>query len=221
MRDMWLEIPGKGTHKFNAAYSYGGISLLYQTIAANFGLKLDGYAVVDFAAFQEVIDSMGGVEIELTQAEYDYLVKAYKNHPEVKDGLTVGKNLMSGAQALAYSRIRQVGRSDYRRTERQRTVIQSMFTKVKGMSLSEIKTLAEQMLPNIVTDLSNEQIYSYMFSVMTMGTTKLYQFRIPTDDAHTPETIDKQKVLVLDLPANVSALNQFIFEEVTEDTQTE
>ncbi|MFW5677495.1 MAG: LCP family protein, partial [Acetivibrio ethanolgignens] len=78
MRDMWVEIPGHGTHKFNAAYSYGGVSLLYQTIAANFGLKLDGYAVVDFKAFQEVIDAMDGVEIELTQAEYEYLVKAYK-----------------------------------------------------------------------------------------------------------------------------------------------
>lgn len=212
MRDMWVEIPGHGTHKFNAAYSYGGVSLLYQTIAANFGLKLDGYAVVDFAAFKEVIDAMGGVEIELTQAEYDYLVKAYKRHPKVKDGLQVGKNLMSGNQALAYSRIRQVGRSDFRRTERQRTVIQSMFTNIKSMSIGEIKALAEKMLPNIVTDLSNEQIYSYMFSVLTMGTTEIKQFRIPTDEAHTPQKIGKEDVLVLDLPANVTALNQFIFE---------
>lgn len=212
MRDMWVEIPEHGTHKFNAAYSYGGVSLLYQTIAANFGLKLDGYAVVDFKAFQEVIDAMDGVEIELTQAEYEYLIDAYKRHPEVKDGLKPGKNIMSGAQALAYSRIRQVGRSDFRRTERQRTVIQSMFTDVKSMSMGEIKTLAEKMLPNIVTDLSNEQIYSYMFSILTMGTTEIKQFRIPTDEAHTPETIGKEKVLVLDLPANVEALNKFIFE---------
>lgn len=212
MRDMWVEIPGYGNHKFNAAYSYGGVSLLYRTIAVNFGLKLDGYAVVDFKAFQEVIDAMDGVEIELTREEYEYLVEAYKRHPEVKNGLQPGKNIMNGAQALAYSRIRQVGRSDFRRTERQRTVIQSMFTKVKSMSMGEIKRLAEKMLPNIVTDLSNEQIYSYMFSVLTMGTTEIKQFRIPTDEAHTPETIGKEKVLTLDLPANVEALNKFIFE---------
>lgn len=221
MRDMWVEIPEHGTHKFNAAYSYGGVSLLYRTIAANFGLKLDGYAVVDFKAFQEVIDAMGGVEIELSQAEYDYLVKAYKRHPEVKDGLQPGKNTMSGAQALAYSRIRQVGRSDFRRTERQRTVIQSMFTDVKGMSMGEIKDLANKMLPNIVTDLSNEQIYSYMFSVLMMGTTKIHQFRIPTDEAHTPEQIGKEKVLVIDLDANVAALNQFIFEEAKEEIKAD
>ena len=212
MRDMWVEIPGYGNHKFNAAYSYGGVSLLYRTIAVNFGLKLDGYAVVDFKAFQEVIDAMDGVEIELTREEYEYLVEAYKRHPEVKNGLQPGKNIMNGAQALAYSRVRQVGRSDFRRTERQRTVIQSMFTKVKSMSMGEIKRLAEKMLPNIVTDLSNEQIYSYMFSVLTMGTTEIKQFRIPTDEAHTPETIGKEKVLTLDLPANVEALNKFIFE---------
>lgn len=216
MRDMWVDIPGHGEHKFNAAYSYGGVSLLYQTIAQNFGLKLDGYAVVDFKAFKEVINAMGGVEVELTQAEYNYLMEAYKRHPEVINNLKPGKNKMTGNQALAYSRIRQVGRSDFRRTERQRTVIQAMFTNVKGMSMGEIKKLADKMLPNIVTDLSNEQIYSYMFSVLTMGTTKIEQFRIPTDDAHTPEWRGKEQVLVIDLPKNVEALNQFIFEAVPE-----
>lgn len=216
MRDMWVNIPGHGEHKFNAAYSYGGVSLLYQTIAENFGLKLDGYAVVDFKAFKDVINAMGGVEVELTQAEYDYLMEAYKRHPEVIKNLAPGKNKMSGNQALAYSRIRQVGRSDFRRTERQRAVIQAMFTRVKGMSIGEIKKLAEKMLPNIVTDLSNEQIYSYMFSVLMMGTTEIQQFRIPTDDAHTPEWIGKEQVLVIDLPANIAALNQFIFEAVPE-----
>ncbi len=221
MRDMWVDIPEHGFHKFNAAYSYGGVSLLYRTIATNFGLKLDGYAVVDFKAFQEVIDALDGVEVELTQAEYDYLVKAYKRHPEVKNGLKPGKNNMSGAQALAYSRIRQVGRSDFRRTERQREVIQAIFTDIKGMSWGEIKKLADKMLVNIVTDLSNEQIYSYMFSVLTMGTTEIQQFRIPTDEAHTPEQIGKEKVLTIDLPANIEALNNFIFEEVPEETKAQ
>lgn len=216
MRDMWVEIPGYGTHKFNAAYSYGGVSLLYQTIAANFGLKLDGYAVVDFKAFKEVINAMGGVEIELTQAEYNYLTKAYVRQEKITRNLQPGKNTMTGAQALAYSRIRQVGRSDFRRTERQRDVIQAIFSKIKRMSIGEIRELADKMLENIVTDVSNEQIYSYMFSVLTMGTTELKQFRIPTDDAHTPERIGTEDVLVLNLPANVAALNHFIFDAVEE-----
>lgn len=216
MRDMWVEIPGYGTHKFNAAYSYGGVSLLYQTIASNFGIKLDGYAVVDFKAFKEVINAMGGVEIELTQAEYNYLAKAYVRQPSIMKNLQPGKNTMTGAQALAYSRIRQVGRSDFRRTERQRDVIQAIFSKIKRMSIGEIRELADKMLGNIVTDVSNEQIYSYMFSVLTMGTTELQQFRIPTDDAHTPERIGTEDVLVLDLPANVAALNHFIFDAVEE-----
>lgn len=220
MRDMWLEIPGNGVNKFNAAYSYGGVSLLYQTIAANFGLKLDGYAVVDFAAFKDVVNAMGGIEIELDQAEYNYLIEAYKNYPKTVKKFKPGKTKMTGSMALAYSRIRQVGRSDFRRTERQRAVIQAMFTKVKSMSIGEIKGLAEKMLPNIVTDLSNEQIYSYMFSVLTMGTTKLHQFRIPTDGAHTPEKINGKDVLVVDLPANVEALNNFIFNAVEETPET-
>ena len=66
---LYIEIPNHGTNKFNASYSYGGIALLYQTIAYNFDLKLDGYIIVDFSAFKKVINKLGGVEIELTEAE--------------------------------------------------------------------------------------------------------------------------------------------------------
>lgn len=61
MRDMYIDIPGYGYHKFNAAYSYGGVQLEYETIAENFGIKLDGYVEVDMEAFRDVVDLIGGV----------------------------------------------------------------------------------------------------------------------------------------------------------------
>ena len=65
MRDMYVEIPGHGHNKLNAAYAFGGVELLYQTIAKNFGIKIDNYCVVDFSTFEKVINKVGGVEISL------------------------------------------------------------------------------------------------------------------------------------------------------------
>ena len=214
MRDMYIEIPDYGNNRFNAAYSYGGISLLYRTIAKNFGIKADGYAIVDFAAFKEVVNTIGGVEVELTDAEYKYLTTAYaKTKGSVKE-VQPGLNVLNGEQALAYTRIRQDIKADFGRTERQRTVLQSVFTKAKSMSISELLVLAEKILPSIATDLTNEEITSYVMGILTMGITTFEQFRLPVDYSFKDQTINGMQVLVLDLQRNREALQQFIFTEV-------
>lgn len=209
MRDMYLEIPGYGEDRFNAAYAYGGVKLLYETIAANFGIKLDGYVIVDFAAFKEVINTIGGVEIELTQAEYKYLTTAYKKGSVLE--VQPGKNTLNGTQALAYTRIRQDAHGDFGRTARQRNVLQSIFNKAKGMSFTELINLTETMMPYLATDLTNQEIISYMKSVVMLGTTEIDQMRIPIDDSYTQDRIQKKAVLIPDLPVNKEALSYFIF----------
>lgn len=220
MRDMYVQIPGHGENRFNAAYSYGGITLLYQTIAENLGIKLDGYVVVDFAAFKQVINKIGGVEIELTDAEYQYLVKAYAKKNDSAKHVKPGLNLMNGEQALAYTRIRQDAKADFGRTQRQRNVLQSIFTKAKGMSIGELKDLANKLLPSIVTDLSNGEITSYLLSVIMMGTTEFEQLRIPVDNSFQNQKIRGMAVLVLDLQKNRDALQNFIFQEVNDSEST-
>lgn len=210
MRDMYVSIPGYEKNRFNAAYSFGGVGLLYQTIATNFELKLDGYVVVDFSAFENVINAMGGVEITLTDAEQEYLVKAYKKGDvhKVKKGL----NNLNGKQALAYTRIRQDAKGDFGRTERQRKVLQAIFTKAKSMSMNDLFELAEKIMPCIATDLTNDEIYSYLKTVLFMGTTEISQFRIPIDHSYTNERIRNMAVLVPDLDVNKQALHEFIFQ---------
>lgn len=209
MRDMYVAIPGHGEDRFNAAYSYGGVALVYQTIATNFGLKLDGYAVVDFAAFKEVINTIGGVEIELTDKEHTYLTTAYKKGSVLK--LQPGLNNMNGTQALAYTRIRQDAKGDFGRTERQRKVLQSIFTKAKSMSLSELISLTEAIMPYIATDLENSEILAYVRDILLLGTTEIDQFRIPMDDTYTQKRIDNKAVLIPDIYTNTNALHDFIF----------
>lgn len=216
MRDMYLNIPGYGEDRFNAAFSYGGIELLYRTIAENFGISVQGYAVVDFSTFMDAVNKIGGVEITLTPEEYEYLIGAYPTKKTIQK-LKNGKNNMNGYQALAYCRIRQDAKGDFGRTQRQRNVLSSMFSKVKTMSLGEIRELAEVVLPGITTDLSNEEIISYIEKVLMMGTIKINQFRIPVDNAYTPQRIYGMEVLVVDLEENRNRLHEFIEEEYTGD----
>lgn len=209
MRDMYLTIPGYGENRFNAAYSFGGVSLMYETIASNFGIRLDGYAIVDFSAFKKVINTIGGVKITLTDEEYQYLTTAYKKG-SVLD-LQPGTNIMNGTQALAYTRIRQDAQGDFGRTERQRKVLQAIFTEAKSMSLSELITLAEELMPCVSTDLTNDQIMYYMQSVLMLGTTEIDQMRIPVDNSYQQQRIDNMAVLVPDMETNVNALQDFIY----------
>lgn len=210
MRDMYVDIPGYGKHKFNAAYSYGGVELLYKTIVANFGITVDGYVLVDFEAFKSVIDTLGGVDVKLTVDEYNYLMKAYHRTSVLK--LKQGNNKMNGTQALAYCRIRQDVKGDFGRTERQRYVISQILAAMKKQPLSKWYETAEAVMPQMTTDMSADTIYDYMKCVVLMGTTELEQLRIPVDGSYTNESAGRQKVLGVNLDTNVQAYKKFVYE---------
>lgn len=226
MRDMYVDIPGYGGNKLNSAYTYGGIKLLYKTIAQNFGISMDGYAEVNFDAFVNVIDEIGGVELTLTESEYYHLNNTNYIKRKKYRNLKLGKQVLNGYQALGYCRIRHGKKvngkypgvytasgkgDDYGRTERQRLTIAAILKKVKTLSVDEMMDLVEVVLPNITTDLKKDQIYSYMMAVVKMGTTKLHQFSLPIDGGYTSQIRNGGQCLVPDLPANKSALKKFIF----------
>lgn len=227
MRDMYIPIaePKNTTAKLNSAYSAGGIKCLYKTIAQNFGIKLDGYAIVNLDAFVSVVNEIGGVELDLTESEAynlnntNYIPKRrYRNVVE-------GKQVLNGWQALGYCQIRhgkkgdpkwavysQSGKADdYGRTERQRLCMQAMFKKVKSMSLSKWMDIIRVVMPNITTDITNDEIYSYVLKVIQMGTTEIDQFRLPVDGTFTEQTIGGQEQLVPDIASNKKQLYDFIY----------
>ena len=100
MRDLVVEIPGHGKNKLNSANSFGGIELLYKTIATNFNIELDGYVEVGFAAFTKIIDKVGGIELELTESEASYLNSTNYIRNKKSRNVKVGKQTLNGAQAL-------------------------------------------------------------------------------------------------------------------------
>ncbi|MCH5269060.1 MAG: LCP family protein [Lachnospiraceae bacterium] len=229
MRDLVVEIPGYGKNKLNSANSYGGVELLYKTIATNFNIELDGYVEVGFTAFTKIIDKVDGVEVELTESEASYLNRTNYIRDKKSRNVKVGKQTLNGAQALGYCRIRKGGvttvnglRDDYGRTWRQRTVINAIFNKVKKLPKSEWMDIANTLLKHITTDLTNEQITEYLKDTISMGTTTVHQLQIPVQgyfrSGQNGEFSCGSCIVMTsggsswDTSANAEALNQFVFD---------
>lgn len=175
MRDQYVQIPGYKPNKLNAAYQYGGMSLLNETLRVNFGVRVDGDIEVDFGQFEDIIDLLGGVDIKLTEAEVKTM-----NHA-TNWGLEVGTERLNGEQALAYSRIRYID-SDYRRAERQRKVLLSLIERYKSLPVTEMLSILEEILPMVTTNMTKNEIVGLVWDVFPILSSAQYNnLRIPVD----------------------------------------
>ena len=148
-RDTYLQIPGRSLDKVNHAYAYGGPALTMSTLNTNLDLNITEFVSINFAATKDVINQIGGVEITVTDAEANSISGISKG----------GTYNLNGDQALAYSRIRKID-TDYQRTERMRTVLSAVFEKAKTMGSYELIKLINIILPEISTNISEEEISS-------------------------------------------------------------
>lgn len=206
LRDTYVDIPGVGNHnRLNAAYSFGGASLLLDTIEANYKIYIDNYVRVNFDSFKETIDLLGGVEMTVTDAEAGQI-------PGISSG---GTYTLNGDQALAFARIRNVGgNGDFGRTERQRKVLTVLFDRCKNLSVSELNALLDQLLPNLTTNLSSSEILGLILSSPTYFKYELIQQQIPKDDTWDYMTVRHMSVLKVDFKENIAFIKETIFEGV-------
>lgn len=219
LRDSWVEIPENGNNKLNASCTFGGPQLVIDTIEYNFHIKIDNYALVNFEAFKDIIDALGGVEVSVTEREANYLNRAYKSA-----GIRVdyGESVhLDGEQALAYCQIRKLD-SDFFRTQRQRKVMSAITTKASQASPTTVLKVVEKILPYVQTDIKR----SDMMKLSLKAATKylkydIVEMNIPggrTDT--TPQQLitwkDKyisgQSVLVFDIEDAREILHAFIYE---------
>ena len=207
MRDTYVAIPGFSKNRLNAAFAFGGMSLLNETIEKNFGIKIDGNVAVDFESFVEALVMVGDIEIEVSKEEANAVNR--DGGFNIKPGLVT----LTPDQALRYSRIRHLGRGDFDRTERQRKLVMAAFEKVKKLPFSEIMTLADKILPCFATDMTNGTIISYITQVLGGGYSMVGEtLRIPVDGAWQYAMIDGKMAVVLpDLQKNSEALQEFIY----------
>ena len=201
LRDLYVPIPGHGSNRINAAYAQGGMDLLEETLEENFGLHIDGGVEVDFSQFSDIIDLLGGVELELRQDEADMINK------ETGSSLTEGRQTLTGEQALLYSRIRSLDADgDFSRTDRQRKVLSAMVTVFQGSSIRELLALVETLMPMITTDMSKLQIFALAAELLPqLASLEVSSQSVPSPELCTDETIDGMAVLTAD-PEAIRAL---------------
>lgn len=226
MRDLYLPIPDYGYEKLNASYSLGGPELAIKTIEYNFNIKIDDYIIIDFSSFTEIIDAFGGIDLELTAEEIDYINwQCWKNHQvETRNELNIDSYLFSqdeqstalvhlnGRQALWYARDRDSAGSDFDRTQRQRIVIDTMLTKVKSGNIFGLINAGYAVSPYITT---NMQPFSLISSALELAKALNYQrkeYQTPSNDNYYDEWTDSGLALgIYNTDLEKERVKEFIF----------
>ena len=215
MRDLYVQIPGYSDNRINATYAFGGMDLLDSTLNTNFGVEIAGNVEVDFGEFQTLIDSIGGIDLELTQDEADYICGrkrdvTYPQQLRTDWNLHEGVNHLTGEQALIHARNRSLG-NDYARTDRQRAVLMAIINKVKQMDAVSIVNFINQVLPLLTTDMTSGEILGYAMEALQMNFDSEHSYRIPAEGTYTGAVIRGMQVLVPDLAANQTYLMDVLY----------
>lgn len=219
LRDTWVYVPSLGyEQRLNAACSSGGYSGVVDAIEYNFGIDIDGYAVVDFEMFKVLVDSLGGVEVDVTEAEANEVT----NNPYRYDYVTLdsGKYKLSGEQALAYCRIRKID-TDFVRTERQRTVMNAILTSAKHSNPFRLYNMAFKSAPYIETDMGKGELIKLVMQAATCITGDFHQTKVPFDGTWSYATIKGNSVISIHTQENKDMLIDYIYNKSSSDIKAE
>lgn len=217
MRDTLVNLDGYGQNKINAAYRLGGEQLAMDTVNRAFGLNITRYAVIDFEGFSDLIDSVGGITVHVSKSEMQEINKGLDaTWKRLGDGRPIdylkthGESiLLTGPQALAYSRIRKID-SDYVRTSRQRAVLEALLSKLRSnRNPVVLAKLMQTALSTIKTNVNVFEIGAIAMRLLS-GSQKIEQMRLPADGAFTTGTVDGAWVIKPDLPKNRKLLQAFL-----------
>ncbi|MGI6334068.1 MAG: LCP family protein [Saccharofermentanales bacterium] len=206
MRGLFVNIPGRGFNLLNAAFSYGGSKLLRQTLEDNFRVRIDDFIMIDFNGFTQAIDTVGGVDINLTRAESDHLNRRY-------GPVTIaGSNHLDGRLALAYARIRKID-SDFSRTGRQRAVIQALLSSARQKSPGELDAVIRAVLPLIRTNVSAQKLLSLGIDLINTRDYPVSQRMLPIKGSYELMYYRGSEVVRFDFAANIASLHQFLYQD--------
>lgn len=219
MRDMYVPIEGHGNDKLNSAYAFGGAELAIKTINQNFGTDIRDYVTVDFFTLEKIIDSLGGVMIEVKPEEVAMLNDQMKETARIEKKpiipvSTAGYQQLNGMQAVSYSRIRHVGNGDFERTERQRLVLASLMETVKQQGKSAIPQLLFDVTPELETSLSQSTLLSLSYEYYKHQPMPLEQQRFPMDGQWKAGwTKNRAWIMEADVAQIKEELTKYVYED--------
>ena len=219
-RDTLVKIPGRGEEKLTHAYAYGQEELLMQTINENFDLDIKDYAVVNFKSFIDIVDIIGGVDINVNEKEIHHLNEVIKecygvNHEDTKNIEYITKSgvqRLNGYQALAYARIRKLD-TIYKRDERQRLILTNIAHKLSDVSISKYLQIAKSILRHIKVNIAFNKIIDLAFIAHELASYDISQLEFPISEYREEGRIGEKGTYVVkwDKNKNIELLHQFIY----------
>ena len=224
LRDMYVDIPGKGGNRLNAAYSFGGAELLMETVEKNFDIPVSRCMQVNFEAFANLVDAVGGVDLELSTEEIEY-VNGYlveynmlTDRPQGTDNMdpsVSGMVHLNGPQALAYCRNRYLG-TDFGRTERQRKVLTEVIKKLPGAMVTNGSGVIDGLMPNLTTNLTRMECFRLSLMAGRLLTYDIVSDNIPQPGTYKDANIRGMAVLEVDFEENIKYLREKLYGEKTQ-----
>ena len=200
--------------KLNAACANGGPAYLIETIENDYKIEIDGYAMVDFDSFRQVIDVLGGVNVDVPQYVANHLNKGSLKNNKIASGSGV---LLDGEQALHFSRVRKTDADgDVSRVARQRQVIEALIEKAKSATLTEINEVIDVILANVRTNISKKSIISYASKALTEGWAgyNIKEVTMPTKDTrYGYNSASTAWIWVIDYPLAAQKLQKELYGE--------
>ena len=217
-RDCYIYVQPKGKKpsfgKLNSAYSRGGAQCVIDTIENNFKIAIDDYVMVDYSSFPKIIDALGGVDVNVTAKEANYLNATWQNWSLTGNPVSykAGVNHLNGEKALMFCRIRKLD-SDVGRTERQRRVISSIITSFKSAGISKINAAVNELFPNVKTSMSRTEILSFAANAVSGGwlSYPMSQATMPPDSMANGGYVGDQWVWIVDYEGSAYQLQNLLY----------
>ncbi len=215
MRDVWTPMHGRGPQKISACTVYGGPALAMRTVNEQFSLNITDYVLVDMSGMEELVDLLGGVEMDITEEEMWGLNNSWTPDATslIEPLSTYGENThLTGQQTLAYARLRNID-NDYKRTIRQRETLVAIARKASHCSSAELLNAIREGLKYVETNLSMTDIIQLVVLAALVDLDEVGHFRIPAADTYTTGYEDKLWVMWPDFEKNTEMLHEFIYGE--------
>ncbi|MBE6765906.1 MAG: LytR family transcriptional regulator [Ruminococcaceae bacterium] len=204
LRDSYVYVPGHGRTKINHSYAYGGAELTMRTIESNYRIRIDEYISIDMESLVKVIAAVGGVTMEITDAE------AQQINNYLGCNISGGVRELTAEQAVYYSRIRKID-SDFARTGRQRKLISALIEKCKSLGINELMAVATEVSPYLTTNMSQTRIATVALGAVGYITKPFEQLTVPIEGTYSFKTVSGMSVLSADLEENTKQIHEFIF----------
>lgn len=217
IRDSYVTIPTKDKKdKINHAYAFGGPQLALKTLNENFNLNINQFVTVNFSSLPKIIDSMGGITLDITNDELKYINDYINDLNDINNTnspniITSGIQKVDGTQALAYCRIRYTDGGDFDRSQRHRTVINQLIEKCKTLPKTQYPFILDELLHLVHTNLEKSEILSLTIDLNSLKNQTLLQDRFPRNEDGNAKSIGGIYYYVFDAESTTQKIHEFIF----------